>query len=90
VKTMMRSLGLAFLVGALLVVGACAPDHESDAQKLQSASGPPPEGANKNTPVVVTQPKNQEEYAQRKNEQIKKGTKSAEYLDKSSGSSSRR
>jgi hypothetical protein len=65
VKTLLRGFGLAFLVGAVLVLGGCAPDNESEAQRNQAKLGAPPPSDVKGTDDFVPLT-NQDQLAERR------------------------
>ena len=84
-KTLLRGLGPAFLMGALLGLAGCAPDNESEAQRLQAKLGAPPTTDVKG---VAAPPgsSSYEEYAQRRKEEFAKNPQgNPEYAKKASG-----
>jgi len=69
-KTLMRSLGLAFLVGAFLGLAGCGTDNESESERLNKKLGEIPKTDVKGGEALPP-PKTQQEYAERRQEQEK-------------------
>jgi hypothetical protein len=65
VKTLIRGIGLAMLGVCLLGLTGCGADNESDADKLQTKSGPAPKPAEGSTKEIQAPPANMDEYAKR-------------------------
>ena len=68
-KTLLRGLGPAFLVGTFLGFVGCAPDNESEAQRNQAKLGAPPTTDVKSVDDSVPL-RNQQDLAERRKKQL--------------------
>ena len=68
-KTLLHGFSLAFLVSAVLGLGGCAPDNESEAQRNQAKLGAPPPTDVKSVDDSVPL-NNQEQLAERRKAQM--------------------
>jgi len=62
VKALMRGLGLMFLSAILLGLTGCGTDNESEAEKLQKGTGPPPPVPEGSQPTSTPKISTREDY----------------------------
>ena len=74
----MRGIGLASVLGSLLVLAGCGADNESEASKLQNATGAAPATDVKGAGVPA-QASSLDQYAKRQQEERSQDPKKSEY-----------
>jgi hypothetical protein len=74
VKALMRGFGLLLLGVMILGSSGCGTDNESDAAKLQNATGTPPPPAEGSAPTSTPKYSSMEDYAKNRTDPYK-GTK---------------
>jgi len=79
VNKIMRGLGPVFLVGCLLASGGCGADNESEADRLQKATGAPPTSTVKSTSTGPAQASTYEQYTARQKEERSQDPRKSDY-----------